>query len=390
LEAIREFALEVGPTNALFLHVTYVPFIRAAGELKTKPTQQSVAKLREIGIAPQILVCRCDRPLDKDLRRKISLFCNVAFDSVVEEKDVDHSIYEVPLMLQRERLDEQVCEYLRLDTAPANMSHWQDIIRKLIAPAHRVRIGVVGKYIELHDAYKSVYEAVIHGGIANDCGVEIVKVDSEEIERQGAEALLGGLGGLLVPGGFGRRGTEGKIQAARYAREHKVPYFGLCLGMQIATIEFARHVLGLENAHSTELDPETPHPVIALLDDQRQVTAKGGTMRLGSQPCQLAIGTKAAHLYGAFLVHERHRHRYEFNHEYREQFEKAGFTISGASPDGKLVELIELTDHPFYMACQYHPEFHSKPHQPHPLFRGFIAAVHNHLHHRTGNSTAAS
>ncbi|MFM1944250.1 MAG: synthetase [Verrucomicrobiota bacterium] len=390
LEAIREFALEVGPSNALFLHVTYVPFIRAAGELKTKPTQQSVAKLREIGIAPQILVCRCDRPLDKELRRKISLFCNVAFESVIEEKDVDHSIYEVPLMLQRERLDEQVCDYLRLDTAPANMSHWQEIIRKLIAPAHRVRIGVVGKYIELQDAYKSVYEAVIHGGIANDCGVEIVKVDSEDIERQGPEALLGGLGGLLVPGGFGRRGTEGKIQAARYAREHQVPYFGLCLGMQIATIEFARHVLGLEHAHSTELDPETPHPVITLLDAQRQVTSKGGTMRLGAQPCQLAIGTKAAHLYGAFLVHERHRHRFEFNHEYREQFEKAGFIISGASPDGKLVELIELANHPFYMACQYHPEFHSKPHQPHPLFRGFIAAVHNRMHHRSMNSGSAS
>jgi CTP synthase len=390
LEAIREFALEVGPSNALFLHVTYVPFIRAAGELKTKPTQQSVAKLREIGIAPQILVCRCDRPLDKELRRKISLFCNVAFESVIEEKDVDHSIYEVPLMLQRERLDEQVCDYLRLDTAPANMSHWQEIIRKLIAPAHRVRIGVVGKYVELQDAYKSVYEAVIHGGIANDCGVEIVKVDSEDIERQGPEALLSGLGGLLVPGGFGRRGTEGKIQAARYAREHQVPYFGLCLGMQIATIEFARHVLGLEHAHSTELDPETPHPVITLLDAQRQVTSKGGTMRLGAQPCQLAIGTKAAHLYGAFLVHERHRHRFEFNHEYREQFEKAGFIISGASPDGKLVELIELANHPFYMACQYHPEFHSKPHQPHPLFRGFIAAVHHHMHHRSMNSGSAS
>jgi CTP synthase len=383
LEAIREFALEVGPPNVLFIHVTFVPYIRAAGELKTKPTQQSVAKLREIGIAPQILVCRCDRPLDKELRRKISLFCNVAFEAVVEEKDVDHSIYEVPLMLQRERLDELVCEILRLDTAPANMSHWQEIIRKLIAPAHRVRIGVVGKYIELQDAYKSVYEAIIHGGVANDCGVEIVKVDSEDIERQGAEALLGGLGGVLVPGGFGKRGTEGKIQAARYARESQLPYLGLCLGMQIATIDFARNVLGLEKAHSTEFDTGTPHPVIALLDAQRRVTKKGGTMRLGSQPCQLAMGTKAAHLYGAFLIQERHRHRYEFNHAYRKRFEKAGFVISGASPDGKLVELIELLNHPFFMACQYHPEFHSKPHQPHPLFRGFIAAVHNHQHHKS-------
>jgi CTP synthase len=382
LEAIREFALEVGPANALFLHVTYVPFIRAAGELKTKPTQQSVAKLREIGIAPHILVCRCDRPLDKELRQKISLFCNVPFEGVIEEKDVDHSIYEVPLMLQRERLDELVCQMLRLDTAPAGMSHWQEIIRKLIAPAHRVRIAVVGKYVELQDAYKSVYEAVIHGGIANDCGVEIVKVDSEDIERHGVETALQDVGGVLVPGGFGKRGTEGKIQAARHARERKMPYLGLCLGMQIATIEFARHVLGLDKAHSTEFEPGTPHPVIALLDEQRRVTKKGGTMRLGAQPCQVTIGSRAAHLYGAFLIQERHRHRYEFNNAYRERFEQAGMVISGTSPDGKLVEMIELPEHPFFMACQFHPEFHSKPHQPHPLFRGFIAAVHRHLHHK--------
>ncbi len=382
LEAIREFALEVGYTNALFLHVTYVPFIKAAGELKTKPTQQSVAKLREIGIAPHILVCRCDRPLDKELRQKISLFCNVPVEAVIEEKDVDHSIYEVPLMLQRERVDELVCKLLRLDTAAANMSHWQEIIRKLIAPQHRVRIGVVGKYIELQDAYKSVYEAVIHGGIANDCGVEIVKVDSEEIEREGAEKVLTGFGGVLVPGGFGKRGTEGKIQAVRYAREKKLPYLGLCLGMQIATIEFARNVLGLEKAHSMEFDVNTPHPVIALLDDQKKVSKKGGTMRLGAQPCQLAVGSRAARLYGAFVVNERHRHRYEFNNVYRERFEKAGFKFSGTSPDGRLVELIELEDHPFFMASQFHPEFHSKPHQPHPLFRGFIQAVHHHMHAR--------
>jgi CTP synthase len=342
-----------------------------------------VAKLREIGIAPQILVCRCDRPLDKELRQKISLFCNVAFEAVIEERDVEHSIYEVPLMLQRERLDELVCQLLRLDTAPANMSHWQEIIRKLIAPAHRVRIGVVGKYVELQDAYKSVYEAIIHGGIANDCGVEIVKVDSEDLERQGPEAMLRGLGGVLVPGGFGKRGTEGKIQAVRYARENRLPFLGLCLGMQIATIEFARHVLGLERAHSTEFDPGGPHPVIALLDAQRRVTRKGGTMRLGAQPCQLRMGTRAAHLYGAFLIQERHRHRYEFNNEYREQFERAGFVVSGTSPEGNLVELIELADHPFFMACQFHPEFHSKPHQPHPLFRGFIAAVFARLHHKS-------
>ena len=375
LEAIREFALEVGPSNAIFLHVTYVPFIKAAGELKTKPTQQSVAKLREIGITPQILVCRCERPLDKDLRQKISLFCNVPYNAVIEEKDVDHSIYEVPLMLQRERVDELVCQLLRLDTPAANMTHWQEIIRKLIAPQHRVRIGVVGKYIELNDAYKSVYEAVIHGGVANDCGVEIEKIEAEEIEKFGTDKILKGLAGILVPGGFGERGVDGKILAARYAREKKIPYLGLCLGMQIATIEFARNVLKLEGAHSTEFNPHSPHPVIALLDEQRKVIRKGGTMRLGQQPCQIVVGSVANHLYGAFVINERHRHRYEFNNAYREKFEKAGFVFSGTSPDGKLVEMIELPGHPFYMACQFHPEFQSKPNQPHPLFRGFIAAA---------------
>jgi CTP synthase len=376
LEAIREFALEVGPHNAMFVHVTYVPFIKAAGELKTKPTQQSVAKLREIGIAPQILVCRCEKPLDKELRRKISLFCNVPFEAVIEEKDVDHSIYEVPLMLQRERVDDLVCEQLHLDAPPANMAHWQEILRKIIAPQHRVRIGVVGKYIELQDAYKSVYEAISHGGIGNDCGVEIQKVDSEDIEREGADKLLKGVAGVLVPGGFGERGIEGKIQAARYARENKVPYLGLCLGMQIATIEFARNVLKLSKAHSTEFDANTPHPVIAMLDEQTRITKKGGTMRLGAQPCQLVVGTKAARLYGAFVVNERHRHRYEFNNAYREQFQKANFVFSGFTPDGKLAEIIELPDHPFFVASQFHPEFRSKPHQPHPLFKGFIAAAH--------------
>jgi CTP synthase len=382
LEAIREFALEVGYNNAIFLHVTYVPFIKAAGELKTKPTQQSIAKLREIGITPHIIVCRCEKPLDKDVRQKISLFCNVPFEAVIEEKDVDHSIYEVPLMLQRERVDDIVCRLLRLDNPPANMAHWQEIIRKLIAPQHRVRIAVVGKYIELQDAYKSVYEAIIHGGVANDCGVEIQKVDAEDIEREGAEKHLKGLGGILVPGGFGERGIEGKIQAARYARENDIPYLGLCLGMQIATIEFARNVLKLPKAHSTEFDSNTPHPVIAMLDEQTRVTKKGGTMRLGAQPCQLVVGTKTARLYGAFVVNERHRHRYEFNNAYRDQFEKAGFGFSGHTPDGKLVEIIELPKHPFFIASQFHPEFHSKPHQPHPFFKGFIAAAHARIHNR--------
>ena len=376
LEAIREFALEVGPHNAMFVHVTYVPFIKAAGELKTKPTQQSVAKLREIGITPQILVCRCEKPLEKELRQKISMFCNVPFEAVIEEKDVEHSIYEVPLMLQRERVDDLVCQQLHLDAPAPNMAHWQEILRKIIAPQNRVRIGVVGKYIELQDAYKSVYEAISHGGIGNDCGVEVVKVDAEDIERDGAEKLLKGLSGIIVPGGFGERGIEGKIQAARYARENNLPYLGLCLGMQIATIEFARNVLKLAKAHSAEFDPNTPHPVIAMLDEQTRVTKKGGTMRLGAQACQLVVGTRAARLYGAFVVNERHRHRYEFNNAYRERFQKADFVFSGFTVDGKLVEIIELAKHPFFIASQFHPEFRSKPHQPHPLFKGFIAAAH--------------
>ncbi|HOB98299.1 MAG TPA: CTP synthase [Verrucomicrobiota bacterium] len=375
LEAIREFALDVGYSNALFIHVTYVPFIKAAGELKTKPTQQSVAKLREIGIAPHLVVCRCDRPLNKEIRDKISLFCNVPYEGVIEEKDVDHTIYEVPLMLQRERMDELVCQLLRLDTPPANMSHWQDLLRKLIAPQKRIRIGVVGKYIGLQDAYKSVYEALSHGGIAHDCGIELERIEAEQIEKGGAEKLLKGLGGVLVPGGFGERGVQGKILAAQYARESKLPYLGLCLGMQIATVEFARNVLGLEGAHSTEFDKASPHPVIAMLEEQKGLMNVGGTMRLGAQPVQLQVGTKAAHLYGAFVVNERHRHRYEFNNSYRAQFEQRGFIFSGTSPDGELVELIELRDHPFFLGCQFHPEFQSKPNAPHPLFRGFIAAA---------------
>ena len=310
------------------------------------------------------------------------MFCNVPYEAVIEVKDVEHSIYELPLMLQRERMDELVCKYLHLDVPAADMSHWQDIIRKLVAPQHRVRIGVVGKYIELQDAYKSVYEAIMHGGVANDCGVEIEKIESEEIEKFGAEKMLKGLGGVLVPGGFGERGIEGKVLAARYCREHKLPYLGLCLGMQIACIEFARDVLKLEKANSTEFDENSPHPVIALLDAQRKVTKKGGSMRLGSQPCQLVMGSKAQQLYGAFVIHERHRHRYEFNNAYREKFESQGMLFSGTSPDGKLVEVIELKDHPFYLASQFHPEFLSKPNKPHPLFRGFIAACHHHIHHR--------
>lgn len=375
LEAIRQFALEVGYDNALFIHVTLVPWIRVAGELKTKPTQQSVAKLREIGIQPQILVCRTERPLGKEIRQKISMFCNVPVEGVIAEQDVEHTIYEVPLMLQHEHLDDLVCRLLRLDLPPSNMAEWHEIVRKITQPKHRVRIGVVGKYIELQDAYKSVYEAIGHGGIANDCGVEIIKVDAERIEQDGAERHLGNMAGILVPGGFGDRGIEGKILAAKYARESKKPYLGLCLGMQVSTIEFARNVLGLKGANSTEFDPGTPHPVICLLEEQKKVTTKGATMRLGACPCKLVAGTKTHQLYGQETISERHRHRYEFNNAYRERMERAGFIISGTSPDGELVEMIEQRDHPFFLASQFHPEFQSKPTLAHPLFRGFIEAA---------------
>ena len=376
VEAIREFALGAGRGNVLFLHVTFVPFIKAAGELKTKPTQQGVAKLREIGITPDILVCRCEKPLSKEHRQKLSLFCNVPYEAVIEEIDVEHSIYEVPLMLQREGMDNLICQQLGLDTPPADMAHWQVIIRKLIKPRHRVRIGVVGKYVELQDAYKSVYEAVIHGGVANDCAVEITRIDAEDIEKNGAAETLKGCSGILVPGGFGERGTEGKIQAVQFARENNIPYLGLCLGMQIATIEFARNVLKLEGAHSTEFDSATAHPVIALLDEQQNVTEKGGTMRLGSQPCKLEPGSLVSRLYDSDEIHERHRHRYEFNNTYRDAFEAAGLTFSGTSPDGKLVEIVEVSGHPFFVASQFHPEFKSKPNKPHQLFEGIIATAH--------------
>ena len=382
LEAIREFAQEAGPGNVCFLHVTYIPFIKAAGELKTKPTQQSVAKLREIGITPHLLVCRTEHPLGKDLRQKLAMFCNVPQEAVIEEKDVDHSIYEVPLMLQRERMDGLVCRILQLDVPPARMAHWQDIIRRLIAPQHRVRIGVVGKYVGLQDAYKSVYEALIHGGIANDCGVQIEQIEAEDVETGDPARLLKGLGGILVPGGFGDRGIEGKIRAAQYARENSVPYLGLCLGMQIGVIEFARNVLGLRQAHSTEFNPATPDPVIDLQESQKGVTQVGGSMRLGSQPCRLVAGTRSRDLYGADIIHERHRHRFEFNNRYREAFTNAGFVFAGTTPDDRLVEVIEIARHPFYVAAQFHPEFLSKPNAPHPLFRGFIAAAHEHLHAR--------
>jgi CTP synthase len=378
LEAMRQFSLEKGTQNVLFVHVTLVPFIKAAGELKTKPTQQSVAKLREIGIQPQILVCRTEHSLEADLRRKIALYCNVAPKAVIEAIDVKHSIYELPLVLKGERFDDLVCEYLNIQAPEPDMTSWKAFVDRIINPTHKTRIAVVGKYIELQDAYKSVYEAVTHAGAANDCDIRFVRVDAEHISRDGAEKHLKDVDGVLIPGGFGDRGIEGKIQAAQYAREKKIPYLGLCLGMQIATIEYARNVCGIAAANSEEFTPDGPDNVIHLMEEQKTVDKKGGSMRLGTWVAHLKPGSLANSLYGKELVNERHRHRFEFNNKYRETMEAQGFVFSGTSPDGNLVEVIEIKDHPFFIACQYHPEFLSKPNAPHPMFHGFVAASMKH------------
>ncbi|MCX6982269.1 MAG: CTP synthase [Verrucomicrobia bacterium] len=374
LEAIRQFQFEVGKENAMIMHVTLVPFIKAAGELKTKPSQQSVAKLREIGLHPDVLIARTEHDLNDELRQKLSTFCNVPLKAVIEGRDVPHSIYEVPLFLQKEKLDEIVCERLGLNVPPANMTEWERFVKRLVNPKKRVRIAMVGKYVDHKDAYKSIDESINHAAASLDCGAEVVEVDAEVLETEDAAKHLANYAGILVPGGFGERGIEGKIAAAAYARKHGVPYLGLCLGMQIATIEFARNALGLGGANSTEFDAKSPHPVIDLLPDQKKVKGKGATMRLGTWPMHLKPGTRGHQLYGANEIRERHRHRYEFNQSYRERMEAAGFIISGTSPDGRLVELIELRDHPWFLACQYHPEFKSKPTAPHPLFKGFLAA----------------
>ncbi|MGK0187606.1 MAG: CTP synthase [Verrucomicrobiales bacterium] len=380
LEALRQFVHDVGQENVLFIHVTLVPFIKAAGELKTKPTQQSVAKLREIGIQPHIVVCRTEYPLEDDVRDKISMFCNVPRKAVIEELDADYTIYELPLMLNRENVDQIVCDLLKLETPKPDLSEWEKFVHSVVEPTHQVTIAVVGKYIELQDAYKSIYEALTHAGAANDCRVDVSRVDAEDIERDGAHAHLSEAHAVLIPGGFGDRGTEGKILASKYARETKVPYLGLCLGMHIATIDFARHVCNLEKANSTEFDSATPHPVICLLDAQKEVQEKGGSMRLGTYPCVLASGSKTRELYGKDEIGERHRHRFEFNANYRERLESAGLLISGTSPDGTLAEIIEIPDHPFFVASQFHPEFLSKPTKPHPMFSGLIAAALEHMH----------
>ncbi len=375
LEALRQFNHEAGRDNVLFIHVTLVPFIKAAGELKTKPTQQSVAKLREIGIQPQIICCRTEHHLDHELKDKIAVFCNVPVENVIEAIDVPHSIYEMPLILHEEGLDTQVCKLLHLETPEPDLTAWKTSVHRLIAPENEVTIGVVGKYIELPDAYKSVYEAISHAGAANNCRINLIRLESELLETTGTEPHLDQVHGILVPGGFGERGIEGKIVAARHARESKVPYLGLCLGMQIAVIEFARNVAGLDGANSTEFDENTVHPVIALLETQKSVSHKGGSMRLGSYVCDLLPGSRAAALYGKTTISERHRHRFEFNPAYKDQLEAKGLLVSGLSPDGTLPEIVEIPAHPFFVASQFHPEFLSKPTAPHPLFKGFVAAA---------------
>jgi len=374
-EAMRQFASEVGKANVLFVHMTLLPSLRAAGELKTKPTQQSVAKLREIGIQPDILICRTEQPITEEIREKLSLFCSVPKEAVIEEMDVAHSIYELPHMLKQEGLDTLVTRFLGLDAPAPKLDEWEEVVHRLIHPKHRVKIGMIGKYVDLQDSYLSVNESLVHGGIRNDTGVEVVHLDAEAIERDGPEKHLHGLDGILVPGGFGDRGTEGKILASKYAREEKIPYFGLCLGMQIAVIDFARNVLEKPTANSTEFDSETLDPVIHIMDDQKDVTDKGATMRLGACPCRLKAGTASRLAYDKEEVSERHRHRFEFNNSYREEMEAAGLIVAGVNPERDLVEIVEVKDHPWFVAVQFHPEFQSKPTKAHPLFAAFIEAT---------------
>lgn len=377
LEAIRQFSLDVGKEHCLYIHLTLVPYLKAAGELKTKPTQHSVGQLREIGIQPDILICRTERSLSRDDREKIRMFCNLSLEAVIEEKDKDFSIYEVPLSLVDNRLDEIIVRKLGLSAENLDLDAWRTLLHKLRNPVLEISIAVVGKYAEHRDAYKSIYEALDHAGIANQAQVRVQRIQSEEVEREGPERLLSGYDGLIVPGGFGERGIEGKVEAIRFARERDIPFLGICLGMQCAVIEFARNVIGLKGAHSTEFNKDTPHPVICLLDEQKTITDKGGTMRLGSQEARLDPMSKAAESYEQTVIFERHRHRYEFNNIYRQQFAAHGFGFTGLSPDGSLVEVIELPDHPWFLAVQFHPEFKSKPTAAQPLFAGFVAAAVN-------------
>ena len=373
LEAIRQFRNEVGKQNALFIHLTWVPYLKTAGEVKTKPTQHSVKALREIGIQPDILLCRTEDFLTGEIKKKISLFCNVEVESVFTAKDVD-SVYEVPLIYHKEGVDQKIVELLNIWTGQPRLGKWEKLIDRIKNPSHEVTIAIVGKYVDWTDSYKSLNEALTHGGICNNCKVNLSFIDSEQIEREGIGDQLNGTGGILVPGGFGRRGIEGMIQAITYARENKIPFFGICLGMQMAVIEYARNVCKLKKANSSEFDQETPHPVIDLLPEQKEITDKGGTMRLGAYECRLENGTFASEAYERKKISERHRHRYEFNNEYRDILTQKGLNISGISPDGRLVEIIELKDNPWFLGCQFHPEFKSKPTKPHPLFCRFIEA----------------
>ena len=383
LEAIRQIPLDIGKQNCLFIHLTLLPYLKAAKEVKTKPTQHSVGQLRQIGIQPDILIVRTEKTLGGDYAKKIALFCNVEERAVIEEADSVDSIYEVPLGLANSKCDLLILEKLQLKAGELNLDDWKGLVQRIIKPDHDVTIGVVGKYIEHRDAYKSIYESLAHGGMKHSTRVSVRRIESDELTEANAETKLGGLHGILVPGGFGHRGIEGKIEAIRYARMNEIPYFGVCLGMQTAVIEFSRNVAGLEGANSTEFDGGTLHPVICLLEAQREVKEKGASMRLGSQPCMLVPGSKSALAYGQTEIQERHRHRYEFNPAYRERLEAAGMRITGNSPDGTLAEVVELPNHPWFVGVQFHPEFKSKPLAPHPLFAGFVEAALHKMQNRS-------
>ncbi len=374
LEAIRQVRHDAGADNVLFIHLTLIPYIKTAGELKTKPTQHSVKELLQSGIQPDLLFCRVDRPVPRELRQKIALFCNLSEPDVIPVEDVRH-IYELPLKLREEGVDDRVCEKLGIWAAGATLDRWDDLVQRLHHPQATVTIGIVGKYVHLSDTYKSLNEALVHGGLANQVGVDLRHIDSEEVDPAHPERALVGCDGVLVPGGFGERGTEGKIAAIRYAREQQIPFFGICLGMQLAVVEYARTVLGLAGAMSREFDPDPSHALIELMSEQRTVVDKGGTMRLGAYPCHLDEGSHARRIYGTATIDERHRHRYEVNPAYHEQLREGGLRISGMSPDGILAEVVELEDHPWFVGCQFHPEFKSRPLDPHPLFSSYVKAV---------------
>jgi len=375
LEAIRQFRHDVGRENAIFVHLTLIPYIAAAGELKTKPTQHSVRELMEIGIQPDVLIVRTERPVSDEIKRKIALFCNVEFGAVIESPDV-RTIYAIPLTFREQGLDDKVLQKLGLDRPAPDLVPWREMVQRVVQPRERVRIAVVGKYTDFVDSYKSVQEALIHGGIANDVGVDISWVSSDSFTgADAAREIVARYDGLLVPGGFGVRGVEGMVEAIREVRESGVPFFGICLGMQTAIIEFARNVCGLDDSHSSEFAPECSDPVISLMESQQHVTDMGGTMRLGAYPCRLTRGSRAAEIYGVAEVSERHRHRYEVSNAYRDTFVQHGLRLSGLSPDGQLVEIVELSDHPWFIGCQFHPELQSRPTRPHPLFAGFVAAA---------------